>query len=81
MNDRTTDDVILCAVSSVPGPVGIMVPESHPEYRASGFIKSSRILPCKIFTTAKVLIKRRIGTIGDGLKTQISGEIRRALKV
>lgn len=81
--DPQSEDFLLAFISSViPAsfrPVELVVPASHPEFKATGLKCSSVFKADKLLTLHGSLILRKLGRLSSGLQVELDQRLLRAI--
>jgi len=79
------NDLILAGISSVVRQTApstdVLIDTSHPEFKASGLRVASVIRLHKLVTVDRAVVVRRLGRIGNVLKTEVDQVLRGVLKL
>ena len=73
------EDVIVCLITSNLSRKGvpwIPVTSDHPDYARAGFKTASAIIPDKIHALHRILIKRKLGSLGAQTLNVIQDRLR-----
>lgn len=79
LNDLGGEDVVVSAITSQPGSVGVQIAPTDAEFPQTGLHAASRILPGKLFTCAKSEVANVIGKLGPIKQGEVRDRLRSVL--